>query len=341
MDKNLNNTDIAPSPTDISEQEPQIKEEEEKEKELPRVAQTIKFEALSVSSTFEAMTRLKADTCKITSLALAEGEDSCSIYKYFETSNTFYEELALYNLCNIANPPKTLRGLQRDYVVEKYYVIDTLFPLFRGLYCVRKSFSGSTSSKWVNQHELSLYKETLKLIYFLAGYSSKYSEETVKSKYTPFELNILIPELVTGLVRGLISPKEKEILFELLRRDKYISIFLEKLADICKYTNAAEITPILPDFSPIIVWNPTVLSLLREYLSMGFATLFIQVFAKAKKMSSEINIRSISDFRMIFELETKYSVLDLTLDISNTSLGSITFRFISEVSTEIVGKYFL
>lgn len=296
----------------------------------------IDYTAVDINATLESIEAiLKASCCHVNNQVHEQ-----SIYNYLETSNTIYEQLTICNKCKEKGVNRSTFDIKRQFVKNKYYTVDTVFPLFRGLYCLRESFAGSSYTKEVRQHEISIYKEALKLIYFFNGNARKYNDEEVKKLYTDFEFNIILPELLAGLVQNLMTTEEESLLLELLRRDENIATFIDKLEDTSKRQHPIEITPILPDFSPVIIWNPTIFNLLREYLCMGFSLILTQLIKKIKTISAKINMRSISDFRLIFELETSYESCVFNIRLNEDILGNIVFSLESEDSTQIVSTHF-
>ena len=158
----------------------------------------IDYTPVNIKSTLESVeTILKATYCHVNNQVHKN-----SIYNYLETSNIIYEEFTLCNKCRDKETNRSAFDIKRQFIKNKYYITDTVFPFFRGLYCLRDSFPGSTYVKEVKQHEVSIYKEAFKMIYFLSGSVHKYDGGRIRSLFTDFEYHIILPELIAGLVQA-------------------------------------------------------------------------------------------------------------------------------------------
>ena len=294
------------------------------------------YKYVPISVTLSSVNTLcKAKNCKVNKRVLK------SIYDCLDSSCTAYETMLSCDVCRDREVYRSTFEVTRSFTKTKYYIIDSAFPLFRGLYCLRDNFSTSDGKiREVTQHELNLYKSVIEFLYYFERKIDSYDEEKVKGLYTEFEWNILLPDLLTSLVLGIISYKEEEMLLEMLNRDVVIASLLDKISELCTLKSPIHIKPILEDFNPIIVTPPTVSATLREYICMFLALAMGQILKEFKPFLSNLNLRSVSDFRIIFELLNEYSFLEVNLDLSVPQLGTHTFRFISEDSKEIPKKYF-
>lgn len=294
------------------------------------------YSYVPIQSTLSSVEAIcKAKSCKV------YRDAQSSIYEYLDTSSTTYESLALCYICRDKEIQRNMIEIPKRYTLSKYFITDSSFPFFRGLYCIRETFIASSGkTKSVTQQELNLYKEVLRAIYFIEGSSSSYDEEKVRKLYSDFEWNILMPELVTSLIIGVLTHKEEEMLIKLLQRDSVAELWISKLTDVTNTQYAIEISPMLKDFSPVILMSPTVAGIMREELSMLFSILVCQIIKKLKSSQPNINLRAVADARMIFELEEQYEALKVTITLKDAISGDIDFVFTSENSSDIVKRYF-
>lgn len=265
-----------------------------------------------------------------------------SIYNYALTSNINFEK---FKICELNKGRKTDNAsyeINRTLIRDKYFYVDNAFPFYRGLHCYREKYNGSRSvKKYVNQHEISLYKEFIKLIYYMESAISAYDIENIKTKYSDFELNILLPELLTSVVNDVITIEEENMLYSLMERDKVLSSFLRKLRISCSQRDSISIAPLFAGQDPAIMLNATVIDFLREVISMFFSGCLARILKQSKDSHFDINMRSFSDFRLIFELRKEYECLEFNIEFSNSINGNVVFNFVSEDSNKIVEKYFV
>lgn len=293
----------------------------------------------ALAGTISNLETLITSNCDFT---LKRKEGTISIYDIVSTSLTTYENMVMSNeLDKIRNTLSNKNlTLKRKTKLGRYFVEDSTFPLYRGLYCLRDSYCASRGKiKYVTTQEINIYRNYIQLVYIYEKAGHMYDEQTVRSLYTEFEYNFLLPELLASLCIGIISAEESALLIDLLKRDPILCTdiqHIEQLVDISQ-GSAVTIYPTMPHLSPINLHSPTVIDVLQHQACMYLTPLYLQVINICSS-NNEINVKAVSDFRLIVELERDYNVIDIQLNIYNANETPSSIKIESFNSVEFSTK---
>ena len=245
-----------------------------------------------------------------------------NIYDYMCTSLSSYEKEVMNNELNKVQTSLSNKSVsvERTLSVNNYFIVDSTFPLYRGLLCMRETYSASKGiEKRITTQEINLYKNVIQLIYIYDKSGHLYNDSLVRQLYTEFEYEILLPELLAALCLDIITDGEFGMLLELLGKDPIVKIYLDNIKKICLsvYGNPKSDNLNSSYLQFTYSDNEIFKGFLKEVICIMLNPVYKLVIDSCRNITG-INIKSVSDFRIIFELSIGYDIVEIELNTYNS-----------------------
>ena len=234
-------------------------------------------------------------------------------------------------------------GLERDIKRRNSLIEDSTYPLYKGFYCHRGSYTGSRSTvKHVVLHEFNVTRNFIQTVYYYNKSKVPYREDRMNKTFSKIEIDVIIPELLTSLFLDVISEKELNTLIDILSKDEIMRKEILNISKMVRCGYGIRMVPVTEHCNEYRFTKPSVKDILKTQVELYLTTILHQVLQACRKRIG-INIKSVTDFRIIFELDDVYDRAEVELITKNENgdRASITARSysINEQIKELKSKH--
>lgn len=275
----------------------------------------------SITSILDMTSKIISDksTCCITKLQY--GDLEC---KYSNTFINYCECIQVNNLLQSANK---LLKIDKNIIQHRHYVVDTTFPLYHNFFCYRESYIGSQArTRSAKSLEVNLYYCIPKLIYIMTGNASKYNDVEFFSRYSEKE-TLQLCDSMASITLGYNNLNDFKTLERLFERDEVLSKELSKIKALADsdYQTICLSSYIKSEPLSKVEGDVTALSILQTYISVLLAPLLAKILQTVKRLQNGLHIRSLSDFRILFEVEQSKE-LTITFSLTHEQYGDAELK---------------
>lgn len=270
----------------------------------------------SISSLIDFGTKLNIErnVCTITDMV---GDIEC---KYNKSYINYSESYQISNLLRNKS-----QKINRSIIRNKHYCVDTTFPLYHNFFCYRESYMGASANKRTAKHvEINLYYVLPQLIYCFLNKDVTFNAEAFYSQYTQQEI-IKMGDCMASIVLGLRAQEDLDMLVNLFSRDPVLKMKIEELQNVCKQNKGVILTSYILGEEPTCVLEDICLyTVLQEYICIMLKPLLAIFYSKVNKITSDIRLKSFSDFRLLCEI-SKEDLIDLVFTLK-TATGEVQLK---------------
>lgn len=229
--------------------------------------------------------------------------------------------------------------IRREIKDKSFYIEDNTYPLYKGFYCLREKYVGSNSVyKYVTMQEINLVKNYIQLVYLYNKEDKPFDEELIKSRFkNEFEYDFILPELLTSLVLGVITERELETLIRLLKLDPVIAKDIGEMEMLVNLNSGVRMLPVTRHSFEVRIPDPTIEDILRNQVC-SYLTPLLHQMVNINRRRTGVNLKTVTDFRMIFELDNEYTHSEIILTSPNEKGYATKIKIISDNLCDRINK---